>query len=575
MKKILRIIAVTLALCMCLTCAAAPAYASDGSITASALSDEAKMKLGKIVVKAFGAVADAAITGVANLFPQLDWPKEDGYVSQNFLKGSDVIQTKAAEGAHWSAGFASESVIPADIATVGYVRAGEFHLKKELTYKVMDGDDQCFKVVALNDGSGNGTVLFCSLDAFGITSTNVRKIRAAILDAAEDAGINNIISINVTVTHVHSALDTHGLGASILDLIKDSIKAGLYRAVGKDYTVSSLDESFMNNLFAKAAKAGVDACKAMKPGVLSFNSYDISNMLYDKQYPLVYDKNVNQIKFVPDSGREIWLVNMGCHPVKMGGYDYVCSDYPEAIARWADELANADVAFFQGAQLAITRDEGSIQYDQATFDSQPDEAHQAFYVLDLYGKEIVNRMMNNTPVETFSIEPYLNIMHEEVKLSVTNSLIKIISKINMVNNIVVSNSGRLNDVKVISEVGYCEFGSKLAIAIIPGELDPAIAFGGVDGADESWNGTDWGYDPFTETVGSRKLIVYGLTNDQIGYMIPDNDFAHAFASLFESLIGGSRNKHYEEMISLGKNTASTMTVAFEKLVSDLNSKKAD
>ncbi len=573
MKKFLRTVAVTLALCMCLTCVSAPAYAADGSITAAALSDEAKMKLGKIVIKAFGAIADAAITGVANLFPDLDWPKEDGYVSQNFMDGSDDIRTKAAVGAQWSAGFASESVIPEDIAEVGYVRAGEFHFEKELTYKVMDGDDQCFKVVALNDGSGSGTVLFCSLDAFGITSTNVRKIRAAILEKAADEGID-IISINVTVTHVHSVLDTHGLGASILDLIKESIKGGFYRALGKEYTVSSLNESFMNNLFEKAAKAGIDACNAMQTGSLYFGSYNISDLLHDKQEPSVFDPNVNQIKFVPDaeSARSIWLVNMGCHPVKMTGYDYVCSDYPEAICRAAKEF-DVDVAFYQGAQLAITRNEGTIEYDEDEYNRQVDEAHQSYLVLNAYGKEIVNRMMNSTPVESFTIEPYLNIVHEEVKVSVTNSLIKLISKISMVNNCVVSNSGKLKDAKVISEVGYCELGSRLAIAIIPGEIDPAIVFGGVDDADKSWNGTDWGHDTFVETAGGRKLIVFGLTNDQIGYMVPDNDYAHAFASLFESLIGGSSNKHYEEMISLGKNTASTITVAFEKLVDDLNARK--
>ncbi len=577
MKKTIRIIAVTIALCMCLTCVSAPAYAAGGSDPFSGLTDDAKMRLGKGIIKAFGTVADALITGVAKLFPRLDWPTEDEYDGENFLPGKEGVRTNAAPFAQWNAGFASESIIPEDIEEVGYVRAGEFHIKEERTYQVMEGDDQCIKVVALNDGSGDGTVLFCSLDAFGITSTNVRKIRAAILEAAAVEGIHNISSINVTVTHTHSALDTHGLGASILDLIKESLKAGAYRLIGKEYTVSSLDEAFMNNLFEKAASAAMDACDSMQTGSLYFNSFDISDMLHDKQYPSIFDKNVNQIKFVPDneSAREIWLVNMGCHPVKMTGYDYVCSDYPEAISRYALEMANADVAFYQGAQLAITRNEGSLDYDLNEYNSQPDDAHKNFFVLNEYGKELVKRMMYNTPVESFSIEPYLNIMHKEVKLSVTNSLILLISKISMVNNVVVSNTGRLKDAQVITEVGYCEFGSKLAVAIIPGEIDPAIVLGGVDGADESWNGTDWEYDSFVDMAGGRKLITFGLTNDQIGYLVPDNDYAHPFASLFEGLIGGSQNKHYEEMISLGKNAASTVTAAFKTLVDDMNDKKND
>ena len=577
MKKSIRIItAVILALCMCAACAFAPVYATAG-VPISAQSDDAKMKFGKGVIKAFGFVADSLITGVAKLFPRIDWPTEQEYKSENFMPGSEIIRTEAAENAHWSVGFASESIIPEDIGEVGYVRAGNFHIKEELTYNVMEGDDQCIKAVALSDGSGSGTVIFCSLDAFGISGTNVRNIRAAILKAAADSGIRDIISINVTVTHTHSALDTHGLGAGILNLLGDSIKAGFYRLIGKEYKVSSLNENLMNNLFGKAAKAAVRACQSMQTGSLGFSAFDIADMLYDKQFPLVYDENVNVIKFTPDSesARDIWLVNMGCHPVRMTSYDYVCSDYPEAISRFADSMANADVAFYQGSQLAITKDDSALSYDTDEYERQPDNARKAFFLLNEFGKEIVSRIMHNEPVESFLIEPYLNIAHKEIKIPVTSSLILLISKINMLNNAVISNTGKLNDVKVVTEIGYCELGERLAIALVPGEIDPAIIWGGVYGADKSWNGTDWEFEPFSEMAGGRKLIVYGLTNDQIGYIVPDNDFAHPFASLFEDLIGGSRNKHYEEMISLGKNTASAVTKSFSDLTDEVNSQKFD
>ncbi len=564
-KKLLSIVSVAIVLAITFSCVSAPAYAAS---SANEMSAAAKYKLGKGIVKAFGAIADPVINGVAALFPKIDWPTESKFVSENFYNGTGEFKTAPAENAHWRAGYASASVIPEDLAERGYVRAGEFHLKEEKTYKVIEGDDQCFRAVALSDSSGSGTVLFCSLDAFGISSTNVRKLRGLIAEEAKKAGITDIASINLTVSHVHSALDTHGLGASIFDLIKESIKAGVMKLVGKDYEVSSLDKDFMDSFFDIASETAVKAIKKMSPGSLYFNSFDISDLLYDKQYPLVYDTNVNQIKFVPDneSARGIWLVNMGCHPVRMTGYDYVSSDYPGALVRWADELAHADVAFYQGAQAAITRDESPIKYDKEKYNAITEDAYRTFYIVDLFGKELVTRIMNNAPVDSFSIEPYINIRHAEVKLRVDNSLIKLISKIYMTNNVVVSNTGRLSDVKVVSEIGYCELGSRLAIAVVPGELTPEIAYGGVVGANEAWNGTDWGHDSFKDTVGGRKLITFGLTNDQIGYIVPDNDYAHAFASLFEDLLGGGRYKHYEEMISLGSTTASTLATAFKMLV---------
>ena len=43
-------------------------------------------------------------------------------------------------------------------------------------------------------------------------------------------------------------------------------------------------------------------------------------------------------------------------------------------------------------------------------------------------------------------------------------------------------------------------------------------------AAESWTGTGWDFAPWAETCGAEELICFGLCNDQIGYILCENDY---------------------------------------------------
>ena len=53
-------------------------------------------------------------------------------------------------------------------------------------------------------------------------------------------------------------------------------------------------------------------------------------------------------------------------------------------------------------------------------------------------------------------------------------------------------------------------------------------------------------------------IVFGLANDSIGYVVPDNDYC---MGLFFN--------HYQETLSLGKNTASFLMNSYEQLAAEV------
>lgn len=515
--------------------------------------DDLKQMLEKVLVESIGTLADNLIKSIIKVFPERNFADYEDYVSENFLEGTKTYQTAAAAGAKWNVGYKSVSIVPDDVLTSPYFTAGYFnnYMGKNPVTKVLD--DQCFRAVCVNDNSGNGTAVFVSLDGFALTNTNVRKLRARLADFIE---ANNIVSIDVTTTHSHYLIDTSGLGVSLLPFIGENIKAGL---LGTTDQLSSTNEKFMEGLFSKGAQAIKDAFNAMQPGKLYYRATDIGEMINDKQTPIVFDPNVNTIRFVPDNkaANEIWLVNAGIHPT---GYDRnsteVSAEYPYAIVKYAKELAGADVAFYQGAQEEISKGEtpeGATDFDR----------------IQAYGKKIVERIM--TPDSEVALEPYLNVTHAEIFLPIENPILMMAAKLNVINSTCVDTTGKLEDALLITELGYIEFGSKLAIAQAPGEIAPEIAWGGAKTAAESWNGTDWKY-PSMQTLSGRKLIVFGLTNDEIGYIIPDNDVATTLADALGGMLGpdsyGPRNSHYAEMLTVNRNAGSYIMDYFTAMLKD-------
>lgn len=519
--------------------------------------DELEQMLGKLFVQSVGGLADNLVKSILKIFPEREFPDYEDYVSEHFLPGSPVYQTAPAPGAKWSVGYSSVSIVPDDILERPYFTAGYFnnYLGKNPITGVLD--DQCFRAVCVDDGSGNGTAVFISLDGFALTNANVRKLRARLADFIED---NNIISVNITLTHSHYCIDTSGLGVSLLPFVGQNLLAGLK---GSSEPLNSTDEVFMEILFSRGAQAVKDAYNSMKPGKLYYRATDISDMIGDKQSPTVFDPNINTLRFVPDDSRanEIWLVNAGVHPTSFPREStLVSAEFPYAVVKYAKELAGADVAFYQGAINEISKNTSTVPLEDGA---------TTFDMVQAYGKQLVQRVM--APDSETQIEPYLNITHAEIFMNIENPILMAAAKLQIINSACVSTTGRLQDALLVTELGYCEFGSKLAIALVPGELAPEMAFGGAKTAADSWNGTDWLY-PSMEDLAGRKLIVFGLTNDEIGYILPDNDFATTLADALGGMLGrdffGPQNSHYPEMLSLSPHTGSLIMDYYTAMLLD-------
>ena len=128
----------------------------------------------------------------------------------------------------------------------------------------------------------------------------------------------------------------------------------------------------------------------------------------------------------------------------------------------------------------------------------------------------------------------------------------------IVTNLAVKHNALGTEVAVITEMGYMELGKNLAVALVPGELEPSIAYGGALDETNSYRNEPWEYASMQEMVGEdRELLVFGITNDQVGYILTDNDYS--------SIISGVN----EEIVATGDKAGSTTIVAFEELIESI------
>lgn len=320
----------------------------------------------------------------------------------------------------------------------------------------------------------------------------------------------------------------------------------------------------------------------MEEGEMTFARKDIGERYFNnKNRPSAsaMDTELKRFTFTPDN-KELQptiILNMAAHPDVAGlavgdevnGHG-ISGDYVYYIGETLNK-AGYNFMFFNGAicgiyigdlnteaerrvdtpanygrevgrmVLSLTKTEEEIKADP--FLSTPDFVTEEDYIVWHDGW---------TPVEETKVEPILNIRLSKVDIKVQNPLIRAASKIKLVNYLVKVKGFR--DYYLTTEIGYIEMGKDIKIAMVPGELCTDLAYGGTSlKAENSISGEDFKGKTLADVFG-EDVIVFGLANDAIGYIVPDNDYVMLL-----------NHDHYAETLSVGKHTASTLMSAFESL----------
>ncbi len=513
----------------------------------------------------------------------LDYEEFDLSSYEGFFGGMDEFIDEPQGDKVWSLGYGKASVLPADFgeksyakgAYLPYVFGSEMYQDEEGGY-----EDLMARAIVMDDGSGRGKVVFIALDAMGFANSDVRRIREGLKDVA---AANNIVSINVSCTHIHTGIDSQGVWTDPVGII--------FNNVSSDEVKYGVERSFIESVVAGSKKAVEDALADMTQGKLYYASMDIEDYVWDRTAPIALDTNMYKLEFVPADKNETptIIATFGCHP-ESASYDW--SDdgsggllpfdkkFSADFIWYTEKVMNAagyNFIFIQGNVSTVTSGRGNSN------DGIDGNAH---YTAVRYGYEIgylllgmsLNKAdriaLNNATgdklgvnvygkndgytvwyeglptVPAVEVKPVLNVKVKQFFVQIDNNIIALLGKTSVADNLVLRDDN--GDYYTVSEVGYLEIGDEMKVYMSPGETFGELLFGG--------NGAEgFPLTPIREYTG-EDIIIMDLMNDAAGYVA--NEANYVMAGLQYNEGTGEFDSDTWCLISYGKTAGTTFISNF-------------
>ncbi len=548
-KRFLRIISVVLCFALLFT---------GSMLGSSAAQPQEESAVGTAIEKGFYNTLNVIVEGLVKTICTIyldpnDWEHIDNYDSEEigFLPGRDTYQTEAAENAVWKLGYAKKSIVPDDIDS------GKYNLGRDLLNKYAKGvyDDQCIRVSAIDDNSGEGIVILGAVDSLGVTSTDTRAMRKAILEYCESKNIK-VASINISATHAHSALDTQGVSTEFFTKLLAAFWVNL---LGLDITIPGLEtaEAFKQHFVDTSVETIKEAINDMEEGSLYFTPIDMSEFFKDKRGLISKEDlpDTASFCFIPASGNApTYISDITCHATSFSASnELVGSDYIYYIDKYIKEANGGNFIMVPGAVGQVSRD---INVDTTGMTEYEEKGADAKHLGTELGKLIVAADYSN------ELEPIINVKHRELFITPENSILTLACEIGLVNNkVYYKNSGFSREYCMATEMGYLEFGNEVALALFPAELYPEVFWDDEITDGTNWDGTQWPYDSLATAVEGIDTYAVSLTNDAIGYVLTDNNFAFMGHIIGEEIA--------DETLSVGKHTGSYLVTEYLELIGSL------
>lgn len=500
----------------------------------------------------------------------------------NFYAGTENFINEPQGDKVWNLGYGKASVLPADFGEKEYAKGAYLpYVFGNDMYTDEDGnkEDLMVRAVVMNDGSGRGNVVFIALDAMGFANADVRHIREGLKDIAKEY---NIVSINVSCTHIHTGIDSQGVWTDPVGCI---INNSFSKLTGK--VRFGVERSFIESVVAGSKKAVEDALADMTSGKLLYSEMNIGEYMFDRTAPISLDPYIYKLEFVPFAKEKTptIIATFGCHP-ESASYDWANADPEKTLSFdkkfsadfiWSAEMVMNDAGynfiFLQGNVSTVT---SGRRLTGDGVDEFPGNAH---YTSIRYGYEIAYILlgMNMTETERIAlnektgdrldvkklegrenytvwydgletvdakeVKPVLNIKHKQFTVQIDNNIIVLLGKTSVADNFILKdNWGRYY---TVTEVGYLEIGDDMKVYMSPGETFGELIHGG-DGAQ--------GFElaPVREYTG-KDIIVMDLMNDAAGYVA--NPANYCLAGIQYNEEKGEYDSDTWCLISYGKGAA--------------------
>jgi hypothetical protein len=389
------------------------------------------------------------------------------------------------------------------------------------------------RVTVLDDG--HKKIALVSVDLVGLQYPAVLEIRKRLPE---------FDYLLVSSTHNHEGPDVVGLW-------------------GPTYIISGFDRAYYELLLDKIVESVRRAAAKTTRVVARYGTAQDDSLVNDSRQPIVKDGVLRLISFHRRGrGRPVgMIVQWNCHPESMGSRNtLLTADFTTPVVEHLRKEHGCPVLYVSGAVgglMAPPRDR--IHDSDGTLLKQGD-----FRYTEAYGYE-VGRLATRAyqAAESIKLTP-LGVSAKRISLPVTNAMYKAARIAGVLARPAYEWTGDpekrgtprppqqlTGQMSVETEVACLRLG-ELPIVCVPGEIYPELVYGIYqDPADPNADFPDAPLEPgLTTLLGQEKWMMFGLANDEIGYIIPRRQWDRLPPFAY-----GRNSSQYGEINSCGPDTA--------------------
>ncbi len=422
-----------------------------------------------------------------------------------------LLPAARAEEGGWVVGFAARDLT--------YGPMDEYHIAGYRNGVSPTGVLDPQRVSALWLQAGGTSALLVVVDCVGLSGGMVGEIRDRLAAFRAETGCG---AVHVIATHTHAGVDT----------------LGLWGPVGVD----GRNGTFQEQIPMLAEEAARAAWQDRKNGELLYSVTPTTGLQRDSRAPQVYDPNLYQLRFVPqDGGRGVRILNYAAHAEALRGANRLISrDYPGAMADIILRETGDETLYLPGAVggLIMTKEFTLLGAEEN---------------LRITGEKLAAHAL--APAAERSLPARLGLSTVAFTTPLENTLFIWYKFLGVLDSRV---SGGPGSYTLTTELSLIRLGD-LTAALLPGEIFPELI-----------SGTGHPKDPqplreIAAECGADELLIIGLANDEIGYILPPSAFAVDENYPYVQSAPG----HYEETNSVGPRCALDLAEAFRQAFNQL------
>lgn len=357
------------------------------------------------------------------------------------------------------------------------------------------------RALAIQDD--NVTLVLVALDLIGFFRPDVQDVIRRV--QTSEFFKNSEVSVVIASTHTHHGPDTMGLW-------------------GPDDKTRGVDQDYLSSIKNKIADVILASLSDLKPASVAMTSVHVHGLAKNARNPQIVDDELTLAQFASNDGRAvITLFNFPCHPETLWEHNpNITSDYVGYLRDEVEKQTGAPCIFFSGALGGMMT---------------PDVKDHSFEEAEYMGKKLAEEGLKALSSVSRNQLSVISIKKQNLAVKLTNPLYKIAFWRKLLPDL------RNKKGQIETEVNLIKIGG-LWLATVPGELLPKL-----------------GLSLKAELLeaGADLAGIIGLANDELGYILPVEDFKYPWNPF-------KPGKHYEETNSIGREIAPKVISAFSELL---------